>query len=149
MSYPHGLWEVPMLSTIATPYQASTTAAAKRMTWGPLQYPVKVRGVAIAYATTIAVGASNPVFSLRTGAALGVANTTTIVNVTLPSGSGATVGGRVYYKRAQDTIIVPGRDVTLHVTTASTIAAQRVRASLLVEPVWEQPANLSNMYAAS
>lgn len=148
MSYPHGQWEAQMLPTL-TGGVGSITAAARRFVWSPLQYPVKVRGVAVAFVTTIAVGATNPIVSFRTGAVLGGSNTTTIVNITLPSGTGASLQGRVYYKRAQDTIIVPGREVAAHVATAATIAANRVRVSLLIEPVWEQPANLTNMYAAT
>lgn len=148
MSYPHGLIEVPMTATL-TNNVGSITAAARRFTFAPMQYPVKVRGVAVMFVTTIAVGATNPIISFRTGVAAGNTQTTTIVNVTLASGTGAQLQGRVYYKRAQDTIIVPGREVAAYVATAATIAANRVRVSLLVEPVWEQPANLSNMYAAT
>ena len=156
MAYPHTEYEVGMMTSGAItaggvvgpnsiPLNASGSGTRGTGRWSPGAVPHIIRNVGVIPLTTN-VYVTKPVISFRTGNS-GVTALTTGNQITTITLASVAAQGKPYYKSALlNTIVNPGSDVGVVLTTKATVAG-RARIVLYVEPKWETPANLTRMVA--
>jgi hypothetical protein len=153
MAYTHSRYEVEMqrvdhISAVggATVLGAAgvaliTTVAAE---WGPGYVPHRIRGAALILSGTDGRGA-------YTGAAVEASfeadistpgTVTKLFGIGVPSA--AAENRSLYHTPTYVITINPGTKIQFRCTTAAT-AGVRARVMLYVEPVWEEPANITGM----
>ena len=144
MSYGHYLIPIqlqPRATGTVVYSDATASRTGDRFCWSPCQSPVILRYVNI-ISTSTEANTSAPKISVRKNTVAGAASTTgqQITTITMATGS---TSGKVYYNSTRlDTLIEPDEELTLNVITAG-VASSTIRASILVEPNWDVPGNLT------
>lgn len=138
-------------------YYLLTSVIGVKAKYAPLHHPVVIKGIAVQSLTTVAY-TSAPIITIwkNTSPGLtGTGNYSSIDTLTLATGSSDDTG-QVFYSSpslavgsTSQTYIRPGEEVLLDVSTSTSTASQShaIRATLFIEPWYENPGNNSNMTA--
>lgn len=135
MAYPHSKYEVKLKSA------ADLNSVADIAAWGPGYVPHRIHAVALVINNVIAAAGvvkfdKRPTAGSDTGRGDG---DVAIINLATSHD-----GGEVVYKDGLNVILNPGQEVVAEVTDA-TGASDTAEVIIYVEPVWENPDNISAM----
>ena len=151
MSYAtHGAYEVMMLRTTGERVQDLTSTGDKAL-WGPMCVPHVVKMAAISLnATPGDAGIVKFDARLTVGSDTGRTDgTVAIINLaTSHAVTAGTTSVTVYSIPTSPVTIYPGQEVVAEVTDASA-SASACAITLLVEPVYETPGNVSTFLSSS
>jgi hypothetical protein len=152
MAYTHSRYEVEMqrVADVSSVGQATalgqggvelaTTVVAE---WGPGYVPHRIRGAAIVMSGSDVGNLTGGAVECSFEADISTPGTVTkMFGIGMPSTGGANTSR--YYTPTYVITVNPGTRVQFRCTTAATDGV-RARAILYVEPVWEEPANITGM----
>lgn len=125
-----------------TPSDVSATTSGTKAEWAPGLVPHIIRG----FSMSLATGVTNPVSVKLLHISLASGSTASdIATINTTTGD---LAGIVVYKQNLNVEVTPGQKVILNVP-AIVSGAANFRASIMVEPRWERPANNTVMRATT
>lgn len=135
MAYTHTQYEVMVAK------DASLASATDIGDWAPGYVPHKIVSAAIVFTTAVDATGATAIDKRPTAGSDSSRTALDTINYTTTLGAQGLI---VYWEPASEVIINPGEEIVFEVTDA-TPSAGNGHLVLLVEPVWEQPANNSDM----